>query len=276
MIKDLITQTRQRARRLQDRLYAAMLDYLIDNIETKDNRITFTNNNINTVSKLDKKVSKGLSKELNSLKKYVLSGVSKMLEGVISDYGQTDIRAIEIGQKVQKQVITHARKNVEQLTDITPVYDQIKKQAIALMSNYEGVSLQELRERISISVRDKKAVERFYSRWTYDLYSQYQRVGANEIRKGLGLVFAVYEGGEIETTRDFCEERNGKVFHVSEVEGWVNLEWQGKPETGYNPIIDLGGYNCRHTLRWVSKEFAAMKRPEVKELFAFEFTKRNN
>ena len=276
MIRDLITQTRQRARRLQDRLYAALLDYLIDNIETKDNRITFTNNNINTVSKLDKRVSKGLSKELNSLKKYVLSGVSKMLEGVISDYGQTDIRAIEIGQKVQKQVITHARKKVEQLTDITPVYDQIKKQAIALMSNYEGVSLQELRERISISVRDKKAVERFYSRWTYDLYSQYQRVGANEIRKGLGLVFAVYEGGEIETSRDFCDERNGKVFHISEVEGWVNLEWQGKPETAYNPIIDLGGYNCRHTLRWVSKEFAAMKRPEVKDLFAFEFTKRNN
>lgn len=274
MIKDLIIQTRQRSRRLQDKLYTGLLDYVIDNIKVDGDTIKFTNSNLNVISQLDKKISKGLSKELDSLKKYVLSGVSKMIENNISEYGQTDIRAIEIGGKVQKNIMNHAKKNIDQLTDITPIYEQVKKQAIALMSKYDGVSLRELREKISISIREKQAVEKYFSRWTYDLYSQYQRVGANEIRKGLGLVFAVYEGGEIETTREFCEARNGKVFHISEIENWSSLEWQGKPDTGYNPIIDLGGYNCRHVLRWVSKEFAALKRPEVKELFPYEFNQK--
>ena len=273
MIKELLTSTKARMKRLQDRLYAAILDYVVSTITTKDDLITFSNSNIDAINKIDKILNKRLEKELTGYKRYLLKGIKTILSNVYTEYSAIDIRAIEIGNDVNDRILKHAAKNVTQLTNITPIYDDIKKQAISLMSKYEGISLRELREAIKVKVEDKNIIQQYWSRFTYDIYSQYERIGANEIRKGLGLVFAVYEGGEIETTREFCEERSFNVYHISEIEGWVNLEWEGKPETGYNPIIDLGGYNCRHRLRWVSKEFAAAKRPEVRTLFAFEFNK---
>lgn len=271
MIKDQITETKARTKRLQDYLYAVLLDYMVSEVKTKDDIVTFNTSNISVIEKLDKAVSKALSKQLLSLKKYILKGVSSILKNVVNDYTPIDTRAIQIGEEVQKRVTKHAIRNIEQITDLTPIYEQLKKDAVALMSKYEGVSLNELRGRLKDRLIKNKAIEKYWSRWTYDIYNQYERVGANEIRKELRLKFAMYEGGEIETTREFCEERNGHIFHESEILGWANIDWEGKNETGYNPLIDLGGYNCRHRLRWVSKEFAALKRPEVKTLFAFEF-----
>lgn len=51
----------------------------------------------------------------------------------------------------------------------------------------------------------------------------------------------------------------------------IDLDWEGKNQIGYNPFIDLGGYNCRHKLRWISRELAEAKRPEVTVLFPMEF-----
>lgn len=267
MINDLIILTRLRMKRLQSTLYAALLDYLVGNIETKDDKIKFTSSNIGAVNKIDKALNKSLEKELQGYKRHILNGVRTILSSVWTEYSQIDIRALQVGEQVGGRIEKHAATTVNQIADLKPIYEDIKKQAVNLMSNYEGISLKELRDALKVKVSDKNIVQKYWSRWTYDIYSQYERIGANEVRKELGLVFAVYEGGEIETTREFCDERNGNVYHISEIEGWKDLEWQGKQESGYNPIIDLGGYNCRHRLRWVSKEFAAAKRPEVKELF---------
>jgi hypothetical protein len=124
-----------------------------------------------------------------------------------------------------------------------------------------------MRRALQNKIVGNKLAERYYSRWTSDIYSQYQRLGANEVRKDIGLRFAIYQGGLIESSRPFCEKRNGEVFHEDEVKSWVNLEFEGKPETGYNPITDLGGYNCRHRLDWISDELAFRLRPELKEKY---------
>jgi hypothetical protein len=88
-------------------------------------------------------------------------------------------------------------------------------------------------------------------------------VTGNEIRKDLGFKYAIYEGGEIETTRNFCEQRNRKVFSEQEINSWRDLSWQGKNTIGYNPIFDCGGYNCRHKLRWIGTELALKLRGEA-------------
>jgi hypothetical protein len=44
---------------------------------------------------------------------------------------------------------------------------------------------------------------------------------------------------------------------------WESLNWEGKPETGYNALIDCGGYNCRHRLDWVSDQMARRLRPDL-------------
>jgi hypothetical protein len=78
----------------------------------------------------------------------------------------------------------------------------------------------------------------------------------------LGLEWFEYLGGEIPTTRPFCEHREGGIYHRGEIEAWG----AGKNSAGINDIrngtwagrIDgtdsksiftfVGGWNCRHYL----------------------------
>jgi hypothetical protein len=78
----------------------------------------------------------------------------------------------------------------------------------------------------------------------------------------LGIEWFEYLGGEIPTTRPFCEHREGKIFHKKEIEQWGD----GKNSAGINDIKDgswsgridgtdsksiftfVGGWNCRHYL----------------------------
>ena len=271
--KELILQTKSKTKRIQDLMYLALIDYVVKEIEVKNDKVVFSQSNIAAINRIDKVLSKTLSTELNRFKRYILKGINNILGDVTTEFKSIDVRAIEISEEVNKKITKHATAKVDQSTNLKPIFDEVKAKAIQLMQNYDGISLQELRAQLSETVKNKNIVNKYWSRWTYDIYNQYERIGANEVRKRLGLAFAMYEGGEIETTRTVCENRNGQVFHVSEIEKWANDNWIGKNEIGYNPIIDLGGYNCRHRLRWITKETAAILRPEIKTLFAFEFSK---
>ena len=76
-----------------------------------------------------------------------------------------------------------------------------------------------------------------------------------------------YTGGEIDTTRPFCEARNGKYFHKKEIEAWGSGKnagdvggikkdgtWDGQIEgTTESTIFTFrGGWNCRHQIIAVS------------------------
>jgi len=65
----------------------------------------------------------------------------------------------------------------------------------------------------------------------------------------VGADYFLYIGGLIETSREFCKERDGKVFTAEQIASWDN--GQGLPADIY-----LGGYNCRHSLRPISQELA--------------------
>lgn len=78
----------------------------------------------------------------------------------------------------------------------------------------------------------------------------------------LGIEWFEYLGGEIDTTRPFCENREGGIYHRKEIEAWG----AGKNSAGINDIRDgtwagridgtdsksiftlVGGWNCRHYL----------------------------
>ena len=78
----------------------------------------------------------------------------------------------------------------------------------------------------------------------------------------LDIQWYEYLGGEIPTTRLFCEHREGQIFHRKEIEAWGS----GKNSAGINDIRDgswagridgtdsksiftfVGGWNCRHYL----------------------------
>lgn len=104
--------------------------------------------------------------------------------------------------------------------------------------------------------------ERHYKTFANDLYSQIDRATSNVIRNDLKFEFAIYVGGLVEKSREFCQEHNAKVFHISEI---LKFDPKVGIPPNYDPIHDLGGYNCRHHLRWISTAMAKAKGKNVED-----------
>lgn len=98
-------------------------------------------------------------------------------------------------------------------------------------------------------------LERYYGRFTHDLFQQFDRTTQLAYADGLGLTNAIYSGTTMKTTRKFCKRRVNKLYDLQEINSWNGQEWTGK-----NPNVDVkiacGGYNCRHHFSWVTNELA--------------------
>lgn len=90
---------------------------------------------------------------------------------------------------------------------------------------------------------------------------------------------ALYLGGKIDSTRPFCNVRNGKVFIVAEIEKFgtasdtyggyadkANGYFSGKPRTNYDPFTQAGGYGCRHHWNYISNSEAMRRRDDLEEV----------
>jgi hypothetical protein len=265
-LEDLIKGTKKSFARLDKLIYDSIMEYMLEELSISDNKIRFTQSNIGVINKLDE-TGKSFGSYLKKLFKYIIDGIGSLLGWSTEQLKKYDVRAEKSGQRVTNRLIEHASKSLAVNLNLSVIFADVKQTAISLLTRPEGIDIKTLRTSMREKVIGNKIAERYYSRWTADIYSQYQRVGANEIRKDIGLRFAIYQGGLIESSRPFCEKRNGEVFHEDEIKSWVNLDFKGKPESGYDPVTDLGGYNCRHRLDWISDELAFSLRPELKEKY---------
>ena len=96
------------------------------------------------------------------------------------------------------------------------------------------------------------ALTRYTKQIAFDAFAFADRKYTQTVSEDLGLVWRLYSGGLISDTRVFCQQRNGKIFHIKEVEKWgtVPAEWQGRVNTTNpsNIFTFLGGWNCRHSI----------------------------
>src|SRR5690625_7002692 len=128
----------------------------------------------------------------------------------------------------------------------------------------------------TLGTRGVGAIERTGSEGLPSGMLQIDRETNNHMSTDLGLDYANYQGGDIQTTRPFCEERNNIFFTREEISrfgtsadqfgGYTNKSqghFQGKTSI-YDPFEDLGGYNCRHFYSWISKDLAVRMRPDLK------------
>ena len=106
------------------------------------------------------------------------------------------------------------------------------------------------------------ALQKYHRNFSYDLLSQVDRATAKTYADDLKFEFAIYEGGLIETSRDFCKKHNGNVYHKSEI---MEFDPKVAKQPNYNPFTDLGGYGCRHTLNWIPNSLAFIMRPDAKK-----------
>lgn len=67
-----------------------------------------------------------------------------------------------------------------------------------------------------------------------------------------GLTEFLYSGNVSKNTRPFCAARTGRVFTKEQIDKWNSYSWKGK---SCDVWICRGGYNCRHHLTPVRKEW---------------------
>ena len=134
----------------------------------------------------------------------------------------------------------------------------IKQKAIAAIA--QGKSLSDFKAEMSEFVKGSEGklgvLERHFNTAAYDEFARFDRATGKAYADNLKLDFVVYEGTTMLTTRLFCRSKVGKVFDRTQIQAWAKLSFDGKPATGYNPFIDLGGYHCRHTLNWIDEATA--------------------
>lgn len=118
-------------------------------------------------------------------------------------------------------------------------------------------------------------IEKQIRDYVYDKYTQFDRATNTEFSKRLDLRAFIYAGGLIETSREFCIQKNNKVFTTDE----ANKLWpidknlprtKAEKESGvledYNPLDDCGRWRCRHLPRYISNQEAIRQRPDLKNV----------
>lgn len=104
------------------------------------------------------------------------------------------------------------------------------------------------------------ALQKYHRNFSYDLLSQVDRATGKTYADDLNFEFAIYEGGLIETSREFCKKHNGNVYHISEI---MKFNPKVAKPPNYNPFVDCGGYSCRHTLNYIPTSLARLMGKEV-------------
>ena len=247
----------------QKRLTGFLVDQYLPNLDVANGLIKNTNANItkaNNIGKLKSFLRNEINKELESnyLKSFGEIG-SKSVD-YYKDFGMLPKQRTAI-LKRNRQLVRIFVASLFDNNDIANSLASTTSKAVV-----SAIPYADLRNAIDAQVNgvDGKmgAIERYHYQNGYDQLQAYSRNLDNNFSEKLKLNYAIYTGGEIKTTRSFCDARNGKVFTREEIEEMGNLQWQGKKPNN-NIFTDMGGYNCRHYWNWISYELAKRLRPDV-------------
>lgn len=121
--------------------------------------------------------------------------------------------------------------------------------------NMTGITKKELRAYLKDYFSKANITTRYIEQIATDSLYQMTQTYQLKISNDLGIEYYYYAGTKMKTSRQFCISRYGKVFTKKEIQSWPELNWAGKViGTDKNTIfVYRGGYNCRHTLRPISK-----------------------
>jgi hypothetical protein len=157
---------------------------------------------------------------------------------------------------------------LDSLSENAEVRREIKNyviNSVAGQKNY-GEYLKGMKELIVGNDLVDGTLQRYYEQFAFDTYSQVSRAVEKNFADNLGLKHFIYFGSLIDTSREFCIKKAGKVFSIEETEDWKDdPDLPGKSKEGYNPLIDMGRWRCRHEPRYISPELACEMRKDLCE-----------
>jgi hypothetical protein len=292
-IKDEFLQKKQASlengvSQFERKLYNSIFDEFLKELEVSQGSINTTNRNLNLTSALDRiftetqveyrSLVESFGNDLVELGKYnrnYFDLVSDKTSAVSNKVNKSVYKIIGIdssGDPVKGGFLDRFAKD-------TSVYVDIKDTVYKSISS--GQSFTDLKTDLSDLIQGNEelsgAFQKHFRNYAYDTYQQVDRTYQEHYSEAIELTAFLFEGGIIETSRPFCEYCNGKVFTKNEFKKLTRdkvrsfIQYSGKgdpasgiPKTGWNPLIDLGGFGCRHSKNYISDFLAVELRDDLK------------
>ena len=243
--------------------------------ETVGGKIIYSNKNLRLIEKIDN-IFEEFSKRYSN---YIFKDLgSKMLDMVVysEEYfklfgdkkttlekiaGKMDLLSKRIGVTKEGELIKGSY--LDRLAKAPQFKEELKNYVAKGLS--EETTLKEFQSGFSDLINGSKDVDgkmlRYWKTETHDSFFAVSRAEDDIFAQQLKMSFFIYLPGKIKHTRPFCLEKVGKCFHRLDAKKWANEEWAGK-KTPYNPLVDMGGWNCRHSPAWINNGTAKRMYPE--------------
>lgn len=285
--------------RLQEKLLNDLLSEIIPSLDIKNGIIQDTNHNYRVLSSLDSIYKKFTIASNTIITSQVASAVSG-ITGISTDYFKVALSG-DLSSRFDKIVEATINKmnlriGLQGGNSVSGGFLEtiIKDNSTAsTIKNYVSKSVtgqidtKDFIKGLTNLVTGEEgpgALEKQYQRYAYDLYQQYDRAYNGALADEFNMNYFIYQGGLIEDSRDFCAAHNNKVWTREEATEWINwtpsqgdypLGYEIKQKDlykhpsymdypGYQPLVDFGGYRCRHGIGWISDELAYDLRPDLK------------
>jgi hypothetical protein len=285
--------------KLQSKLMDAIVDNVILELDVVDGIIQDTPKNYRLIASLDKvfnmfsiEQAKMLLPQLTSgteaitalSNKYFLmvasESVLKRFDKIVE--GAKDITDMRFGLKGGNFVRGGILESIFSEFGGTEVKQRMSKAVSGNMDKREF--LKQMREYVTGTEENPGISERKWKQFAYDVYQQHDAAYNKKLADEFEFNYFIYQGGLIDDSRDFCAAHNNKVWSRDDAETWATWtpsqgdypegyeikaknnevpSYLGYP--GYDPLVDRGGYNCRHQLGWISDELAFKMRPDLKK-----------
>jgi hypothetical protein len=134
-----------------------------------------------------------------------------------------------------------------------------------------GIDMKDFRRQLnkSINTTGSRTLVNHFRTNAFDSFARFDRGVQKVYAEKLELQYFFYEGGLVNDSREFCISKNGKVYSSKEAKEWINEPWirDNLAKWGvYDPLTDMGLWNCRHHPSFISKELAFELRPELKQI----------
>lgn len=158
------------------------------------------------------------------------------------------------------------------------VVDSIKKKTLKAITKGQG--FQQLRQELQETIKGTEgqplsgSLHQYYRNNAYDTLTKVDRLYSDVMAKDLKLIYFYFSGGIIPTTRPFCRHNNGKIFNEIDFKKltFKNLQIKYRPgipdgkHSTWKPIIDLGGYGCRHTKDYIPTSLALRRKADLMDI----------
>jgi hypothetical protein len=255
----------EKAGGLENKLLAFVRNTFLPSLDISNNRVSNSIGNLRKVND-SSSLKAFMRKVVNvAMYEYYQSEFNKVT-GLTNSYYNT----FEPKEAQQKKILERGAVIVDGYLDSVFDNNQIVRSIQGTVRNAVStnqslsVAGQLLQEQIQGKEDKFGLVKSYHYQNGYDEFQAYSRTLDEDYSKALELNYAIYAGGEMKTTRDFCTERNGNVYNRETILSWDDEEWQGKKPNN-NILIDLGGYNCRHDLDWISFNLAKRLDPSIEK-----------